>query len=215
MVPLQKGALVDIQLTGFERMARVEVVMFDTGAQMSYTFEISGTVGWRTIKLPDFAPGAVVQLKAIGASSVMGVYPTVYSEYEYTYDPDAGAGGGDSFFAERIKSSIAHKRSEESVPKAVYINGHPTVIKQRQTIVVVWQGFPIDSTICVELRCPASIYSSYYTPAYAQYTFFEIINLRPKLENGCFVVAFECSKTDGSDLATLVRSQETYMLMVR
>ena len=222
-VPLQTGELVDIVLDGFERFERVSVVIFERGLfDRRNAYDVSGIIGRLTIRAPCFPPDTVVQLQATGvvlASSPKEVVVpppltsrggrVAYSNQEYRY--------GISSVFDNLPLSSSGKRAVRSGPgsPSVYINGHPQFLHMRQMITVVWQGFPSDSTVCVELRCPESTYNSYFKPAYAEYTFFEVINLRPKKEFGCYVVAFECSIDGGPDPSTLVRSEETYILLLQ
>ena len=223
-VPIKTGELVDIVIDGFERFERVSVVIFERGLfDRRNAYEVSGIIGRLKIRAPCFPPDTIVQLQATGVSLApsreMAVPPPptsregrmAYGNQEYRY------GFSNVFDTLPLgRSRNRSVRSGEGAPsKAVYINGHPQFLHMRQMVTVVWQGFPSDATVCVELRCPESTYSSNFTPAYAEYTFFRVVNLRPKKEFDCYVVAFECSADDGPDPSTLVRSEETYILLLQ
>jgi len=212
--PMRPGELVNITLGGYGHFEVVTVSVYDRDNPYTrIAFSVCGTIGYLTIALPDFPVGSVLQLKASAAGRPNAPLPSrlpedrvAYSEFEYLC--------GDRLLVGGRANGARRARSVSGAPKSVYINGNPRFIYEKTYIVIAWQGFPSDATICTELRCPLTTDSAAEKPAYSRYADLLIYHRNPQRQIGCYVVAMECTREGGRDLGTLVRSDENYVLML-
>lgn len=210
-LPLRPGELCNITLRGYEQFEVVRVFVHDRDNFRDHMlFQVCGPIGYLTIRLPNFLPHTIVRLKAEGSgpTNLTTAEKTAYSEDEYIY--------GDRLMVGANDDRPAHRRGTRTIEynRSVYINGLPPTIHERQYITIVWEGFPPDTTICVELRCPLTTDGAFYKPVRERYAQLLLYHRDPQLQRGCYVIAVQCTKEGGYDYDTLVRSADDYVLMV-